>query len=101
MRTKTLVNLKLQQESEEENNSEENGLLNPYYRESQVNVVLHHAVPRWTGLMLTPLGKTRDSNAVVQNWFCTTKTVTSKLHQRAGDFLHLAIKRRPAIENEL
>lgn len=41
--------------------------------------------------MLKNLGKTRDSNAIVQNWFRTTKNVilSSKLHRRAGDFLQL------------
>ena len=29
------------------------------------------AVPLWSGVMLKHLGKTRDSNAIVKNWFRT------------------------------
>lgn len=48
-------------------------------------------VPLWSGVMLKHLGKTTDSNAIVENWFRTTKIVVlaSKLHRRAGDFLQL------------
>ena len=44
-----------QQESEKENNSDENGPLNPFYCESLINVILHYAgtVPLWTGLLWT------------------------------------------------
>ncbi|XP_041865592.1 uncharacterized protein LOC121655185 isoform X2 [Melanotaenia boesemani] len=80
-------------EAEEEDDTEKNGEPNPYCCESITDILLHYAgvVPLWTGIMLTALGKTRDSNAAVENWFRTTKTVilTSKLHRRAGDFLQV------------
>lgn len=80
-------------EAEEEDDTEKNGEPNPYCCESITDILLHYAgvVRLWTGIMLTALGKTRDSNAAVENWFRTTKTVilTSKLHRRAGDFLQV------------
>ncbi|KAI4795463.1 hypothetical protein KUCAC02_031397 [Chaenocephalus aceratus] len=41
------------------------------------------------GLMLKHLGQTRDSDAVVENWFhsATKVILSSRLHRRAGDFL--------------
>ena len=73
--------------------SREGGWQSEQDSESLVDIILHYTgtAPLWTGLRLTNLGKTRDSNAIVENWFRTTKTVifTSKLHRRAGDFLQL------------
>ncbi len=64
-----------------------------HFCESVLDILLDYAgtVPLWSGVMLKYLGKTRDSNAIVENWFRTTKNVVlaSKLHRRAGDFLQL------------
>ena len=84
---------KAQEEAGKEDETEGAGQPNPHYCEALIEIIMHYAgtVPLWTGLMLKNLDKTRDSNAVVENWFRTTKMVTlsSKLHRRAGDFLQL------------
>lgn len=82
-----------QEEAGKEDETEGAGQPNSHYCESLVDIILHYAgtVPLWSGLMLANLCKTWDSNAFVENWFRTTKTVilTSKLHRRAEDFLQL------------
>ncbi|KAF3845678.1 hypothetical protein F7725_002756 [Dissostichus mawsoni] len=81
------------EEAGKEDDANGAGQPNPHYCETLVEIILHYGgtVPLWTGLMLKDLGKTRDSNAVVENWFRTTEKVilSSKLHRRAGDFLQL------------
>lgn len=67
-----------QEEAGKEDETEGAGQPNSHYCESLVDIILHYAgtVPLWSGLMLANLGKTRESNALVENWLRTTKTVT-------------------------
>lgn len=63
---------------------------NTHFCESVLDILLDYAstVPLWSGVMLKHLGKTRDSNAIVKNWFRTTKNVVlaSKLHKKSRRF---------------
>ena len=84
------TNDKARKEDEAESAAKNN---NTHFCESVLDILLDFAgaVPLWSGVMLKHLGKTRDSNTIVENWFRTTKNVvlTSKLQRRAGDFLQL------------
>lgn len=66
---------------------------NPYYCPSLIQILKPYlaTVPLWTGIMLKHLGKTRDTNTQVENWFRTTKPIVlkNKLHRRPGDFVQI------------
>lgn len=48
-------------------------------------------LPLWSGIMLGHMGRTRDTNAFVENWFRTTKKVVlrGKLHCQPGQFVQI------------
>lgn len=48
-------------------------------------------LPLWSGIMLGHMGRTRDTNAFVENWFRTTKKVVlrGKLHRQPGQFVQI------------
>lgn len=48
-------------------------------------------LPLWSGIMLGHMGRTRDTNAFVENWFRTTKKVAlgGKLHRQPGQFVQI------------
>ena len=67
---------KAQEEAGKDDDTEGAVQPNPHYCPTLVDIILKYSgtVPLWTGVMLKHLGKTRDSNAVVENWFRTTKS---------------------------
>lgn len=70
--------------------------MNHYYCPTLIDILKPYlaTLPLWTGITLKHLGKTRDTNSQVENWFRTTKRIIlrNKLHRRPGDFVQIMYK---------